>query len=96
MGFLNVSREAETIQSQIMGKMKYSRKSIGRHKHPKAMGFSHISQDMRKLNSHSKGKAWENKNIPKLKVSYIFRIKQKSINSQTIGGLNFHLTEQVW
>ena len=84
------------IQSQIMGKMKFSWKSIGRHKLPKAMGFSHISQDMRKLNSHSKGKAWENKNIPKLKVSYIFRIKQKSINSQTIGGLNFHLTEQVW
>ena len=41
----------------------YSRKSIGRHKHPKAMGFSRISQDMIKPDSHSKGKTWKNKNV---------------------------------
>ena len=37
------------------------------------------SQDMRKIHSHSKGKTWKNTNIPKLKVSYIFCMKQKSM-----------------
>ena len=31
---------------------------------------------MEKVNSHSTGKLWENTNIPKVWVSYIFRVKQ--------------------
>ena len=34
---------------------------------------------MRKLNSHSTGKEWENTNIPKFWISEISRLKQKSI-----------------
>ena len=34
---------------------------------------------MGKVNSHSKGKIWENRNIPKSRVSYFFRVKQKSM-----------------
>ena len=37
------------------------------------------SQNMRKVNSHSKEKIWENTNISKLSVSEIFRLKQKSM-----------------
>ena len=60
MGFLNVSREAEThtIPNHGKNELPYSRKSMGRNKHHKAMGFSQISQNMRKPNSHSKGKTW--------------------------------------
>ena len=37
------------------------------------------SQNMRKVNSHSKEKIWENMNISKLRVSGIFCLKQKSM-----------------
>ena len=33
------------------------------------------SDNMGKLNSHSKGNVWENTNIPKLRVSYIFHVR---------------------
>ena len=36
------------------------------------------SQNMRKVDSSSMQKTWENTNIRKLKVSLIFRVKQKS------------------
>ena len=37
------------------------------------------SQNMGKVNSHSKEKIWENTNISKLSVSEIFRLMQKSM-----------------
>ena len=41
------------------------------------------SQNMEKVNSHSKGKIWENTNIPKLRVSGIFYLKQKPMQFPT-------------
>ena len=41
---------------------------------------SYNSKNMEKMNFHNKEKAWENTKIPtKLRVSYIFHMKQKSI-----------------
>ena len=53
---------------------------MGKHKHSKAMFLIHISCEAlihtspkiwreKKVNSHSKGKIWENTNISKLRVS---------------------------
>ena len=50
-----------------------------------------IFQDMRKVNSHSKGKIWENTNISKLRVSGIFCLKQKSMQFLTHGKSGFPL-----
>ena len=72
--------------SQNMGKAYYG-KSIGKYKHPKAMGFFQI---LRIAEIHTIPKTWEKliptvrekhrkTNISKLKVSYIFLVKQKSM-----------------
>ena len=76
MGFLNVSREAETHTIPNHGKNEILLEKYRKAQTSQSYGF--LSHFPRHENSHSKGKAWENKNIPKLKVSYIFRIKQKS------------------
>ena len=66
----------------------YYGKIMGKHKYSKDLVFLYIpyysilawhrnpynSENMGKLNSHSKGKVWENTNIPKLWVSYIFHV----------------------
>ena len=49
------------------------------------------SQNMRKVNSHSKEKIWENMNISKLRVSGIFCLKQKSMQFPTHGKSGFPL-----
>ena len=89
-GFLNFSYEADihlvpktwekwipivrekygkTQTFQIYGFLKY----FGCSKNP------YNSQNMGKVNSHSKEKIWENTNISKLRVSGIFCLKQKSM-----------------
>ena len=40
---------------------------------------------MRKVNSHSKGKIWENTNISKFRVSGTFCLKQKSMEFPKLG-----------
>ena len=47
------------------------------------------SQNMRKVNSHSKEKIWENTSISKLRVSGIFSLKQKSMQFPTHGKSGF-------
>ena len=49
------------------------------------------SQNMGKVNSHSKGKIWENTNISKLSVSEIFRLMQKSMQFPKHGKSGFPL-----
>ena len=67
---------------------------MGKHRHFKAMSFLHYlicgintynSQNMRKVNSHSKEKIWENTSISKLRVSGIFCLKQKSMQFPKYG-----------
>ena len=52
------------------------------------------SQNMGWLDSHVTRK--DNTNIPKLRGSYIFHVKQKPYNSQIMGWVNSHIKEQVW
>ena len=47
------------------------------------------SQNMRKVNSHSKEKIWENTNTSRLRVSGIFHLKQKSMQFPTNGKSGF-------
>ena len=55
-------------------------------------GFNtYNSQNMRKVNSHSKEKIWENTSISKLRVSGIFCLKQKSMQFPTHGKSGFPL-----
>ena len=49
------------------------------------------SQNMRKVNSYSKEKIWENTNISKLRVSEIFYLKQKSMQIPKHGKSKFPL-----
>ena len=42
------------------------------------------------------GKVWENRNFPKLRVSYIFHVKQKSIKFPNVGKMNSHGKGKVW
>ena len=49
------------------------------------------SQNMGKVNSHSKEKIWENTNISKLSVSEIFRLMQKSMQFPKHGKSGFPL-----
>ena len=67
-----------------MGKGKKVRGKYEKTKHSKANCFLHIlgeaeihtvpkTQNMEILNLLSTGKLWENTNIPKVSVSYIFR-----------------------
>ena len=46
---------------------------------------------MGKVNSHSKGKIWENTNISKLKVCGIFCLKQKSMQFPKYGKIGLPL-----
>ena len=68
--------------------------------HSKIKCFLHISQEaeihttpktrnMGKVDFHSTKKVWENTNIPKLRVSQIFRVKQKSIQFAKHGKSGF-------
>ena len=52
------------------------------------------SQNMGKVNSHSKGKTWENRNISKLSVSGIFCLKQKSMQFPKYGKSGLPLYEK--
>ena len=67
-----------------MGKVKKVRRKYEKTKHSKAKCFLHIlgeaeihavpkTQNMGIVNLLSTGKLWENTNIPKVSVSYIFR-----------------------
>ena len=49
------------------------------------------SQNMRKMNSQSKEKIWENTSISKLSVSEIFCLKQKSMQFPKHGKTGFPL-----
>ena len=78
-----------------MGKVKKVWEKYEKRKHSKVKCFLHIlgkaeihtvpkSENMGIVNSLSTGKLWENTNIPKVSVSYIFRttlfrVKQKPI-----------------
>ena len=96
MGFLNILSEAEihTI-SKIWEKWipiirgKYGKKqAFQSYGFLKYFGWSrnpYNSQNMGKVNSHSKGKIWENTNISKLRVSGIFCLKQKSMQFPKYG-----------
>ena len=50
---------------------------------------------MRKVNSQSKEKIWENTSISKLSVKF-FSVKQKSMQFQNKGKVDFHHTGKVW
>ena len=91
MGFLNIFDEAEThtipktwekwipIKREKYGKKKKTFQSNG---FLKCFGWSwnpYNSQNMGKVNSHSKEKIWEDTHISKLIVSKIFCLKQKSM-----------------
>ena len=77
---------------------------LGKHKHSKATGLLHISckalihnsQNMGKVNFHSKEKIWENTGISKLRVSYIFHLEQNSMQLPKHGKKDFHSTRKVW
>ena len=67
-----------------MGKVKKVRRKYEKTKHSKVKCFLHImeeaeihtvskTQNMGIVNLLSTGKLWENANIPKISVSYIFR-----------------------
>ena len=46
-------------------------------------------QNIGKMNCHSKGKFWENTNVPKISLFYIFRMKQKSMQFRKHGKTEF-------
>ena len=48
------------------------------------------------MNFHSTGKVWENTNIPKVWVSYIFSVKQKSVQFSKLGKVNSRNKENAW
>ena len=90
MGFSNILGEAETHTiPKIWEKWipiiwrKYGKKqTFQSYGFLKYFGWSrnpYNSQNMGKVNSHSKEKIWENTNISKLRVSGIFCLKQKSM-----------------
>ena len=98
----SVSKKQKSIQLSKYGKseLPYYAKSIGKHKQRKAMGFlpfSHeaeihtIPKTWKKLIPIVREKHGKNKSpcIPKLKVSYIFRVKQKSRQSPNHGTNEF-------
>ena len=60
-------------------------KYFGRSRNP------YNSQNVGKVNSHSKEKIWENTNISKLSVSEIFRLMQKSMQFPKHGKSGFPL-----
>ena len=76
----------KTQSFQIFGFVKY----FGWSRNP------YNPQNMGKVNSHSKGKIWENTNISKLRVSQIFCMKQKSMHFPKHGKSGFHSTEKAW
>ena len=51
---------------------------------------------MGKVNSHNTRKVYEKTNIPNLRVSQIFWVKQKSIQFPKHGKMDFHSTAKVW
>ena len=88
MGFLKILDETEihTIHKTWEKWILIIREKYGKKKNIpkfcKYFGWSrnpYSSQNMGKVNSHSKGKIWENTNISKLSVSEIFRLMQKSM-----------------
>ena len=102
MDFLNISGEADlhTITKiweiwipMIQGK--YGKKqTFQSYGFLKYFGWSrnpYNSQNMGKVNSHSKEKIWENTNISKLRVSEIFRLMQKSMQFSKHGKIGFPL-----
>ena len=52
-------------------------------------------QNMRKVNSHSKGKVWEKTNISNLSVSEIFRLMQKYMQLPKHGKSGFPLYGKI-
>ena len=89
MGFLKLLDETEihTIHKTwekwiLIIREKYGKKT-NIPKFLKYFGWSrnpYSSQNMGKVNSHSKGKIWENTNISKLSFPEIFRLMQKSMH----------------
>ena len=86
MGFLNISRRKEihTISKTWEKWIPIVRKNYGktkifqRYRFLTYFGWNknlNNSEKMGKMNSHSKGKTWENTNISKLWVSYMFLVK---------------------
>ena len=80
MDFLNLLGEAEIIQFPKHGKSNFPqyRKSMGKHKHSKVIGFLifrvrqksiQFLKYMGKVDFHSTEKTWENTNISNLWVS---------------------------
>ena len=105
LGFLHVphssiSREIETCTIPITWEhwILIVRETYGKTQTFQSYGFltyfmcginTYNSQNMRKVNSHSKEKIWENTNISKLRVSGIFYLKQKSTQFPTHGKCGF-------
>ena len=90
MGFLHISRETKihTILKTWEKWILIARETHGKTQTFQSYGFLTYFmcsinpcnfQNMGCVNSHVKGKVWENTNIPKLWVSYVFHMKQKSI-----------------
>ena len=100
MGFLKIFDEAEihtipkTWEKWILIIREKHGKKTNISKFVKYFGWSrnpYNYQNMGKVNSHSKGKIWENKNISKLSVSKIFRLMQKSMQFPIRGKSGFPL-----
>ena len=77
--------------------------SMGKHKHTKVMFLEYCwwswnwysSQNMGKVDFHSRGKVRENTNISKLWVSFIFRLS-RSIKISKYGKSNSHSKRKIW
>ena len=73
--FIIQEKYAKTQTFQSVGFLKY----FGWSRNP------YSSQNMGKVNSHSKGKIWENTNISKWRISGIIYLKQKSMQFPKYG-----------
>ena len=105
MGFLKILDEAEihTIPKTwekwiLIIREKYGEKT-NIPKFLKYFGWSrnpYNSQNMGKLNSHSKGKILANTNISKIVFLKFFAWCRNPCSSQNMGKVDFHYTGKVW
>ena len=102
MGFLNISREAEilAISKTWVKPIPIVRENYGNTQLFQRYGFLTYfawnrnpcnSENMKKVNSHSKGNVWENTSIPKL----YFKWSVNPYNFQNMRKLNSHSDEKI-
>ena len=92
----HLKQKSIQFPNDVINEFLHYRISMRKHKNQELLTYFSWSRNpynfrnVRKLNFHSTGKLWENTNVSKVWVSYIFYVKQKSILYWKHGKMNFH------